>query len=213
MPLYAPSLPPSAGIWIIEESEDALLSFLSRRNEYATFLAGIKNEGRRREWLAVRVLLKTMLGREVVVEYEPGGAPRIAGRNDISISISHTRGYAAVSVGKNGPAGIDIEYRSDRALKVSARFLHPVENEFINPLRPDDHVTACWCVKEAMYKIIGKGDTDFGRRFRISPFPLEDAGVVCAVDTRNPGRGAMRFYYRISRYFVMACFLDSSVMA
>ena len=154
-----------------------------------------------------------MAGREATVEYEPSGAPRLAGCKDIGISISHTRGYAAVSVGRSGAAGIDIEYRCDRAWRIRSRFLHPAENDFLDPLQPADHALVCWCVKEAMYKVIGKGDTDFGRHFRISPFPLEDSGVVTAVDVCNPDQGAMRFYYLISKYFVMACFLDSSVCA
>ncbi|MDR2497550.1 MAG: 4'-phosphopantetheinyl transferase superfamily protein [Tannerellaceae bacterium] len=210
--MYTPIPWSTAGVWKIEESEKALLAHFTDTAKYETYISRFANENRRLEWLATRVLLKSMLGEEVDIEYDADGAPGIAGSN-IYVSLSHTRGYAAAAISRHGPTGIDIEYRSGRVLRIRSRFLHPDEEAFIDPLNEADHALVCWCAKEAMFKKNGKGGADFWNNFRLYPFPLKERGLIEGFCTSDSGQGLIRLHYLVNKYFVMTCCLDSSVVA
>jgi phosphopantetheinyl transferase len=121
MPLFLKHTKPLWGVWKIEESPDELLSRFEQRA--ADLLpADMRTEKRKQEWLAVRLLLKELLGEEARIAYQPNGAPCLPEKN-LHISISHTKGYAAVILNGESPTGIDIEYLNDRVLKVRSRFM------------------------------------------------------------------------------------------
>ena len=75
MPLLQKQASPLWGIWKIEERGEELLARLDRKEWYSGFLQKVVMEHRRQEWLATRVLLKELLGREVKVDYAPSGMP------------------------------------------------------------------------------------------------------------------------------------------
>ena len=126
MPLLMKHTGPLWGIWKIEESSEVLLSLLRNREEYLPQLELIRTEQRRREWLACRVLLQELTGGPVCVAYRPNGAPYLSG-SSLHISISHTKGYAAVLLQNRPAAGIDIEYHSGRVSRIRSRFMNPEE--------------------------------------------------------------------------------------
>lgn len=111
---------------------------------------------RKREREAVSELLSKTLGN-VELRHNEAGKPFIDGWNiSISHSINRSGGYVAIIYSKNHNVGIDIEYRSDRIMKIANRFLrddeHPqtVENNLI-----------CWCAKEAVYKLFSAEDLTY----------------------------------------------------
>ena len=61
------------GLWRIDETGSELLDGLERRDAYRDFLENVRAEGRRTEWLAVRALLRVLLGYEPTVNYRPEG--------------------------------------------------------------------------------------------------------------------------------------------
>ena len=61
------------GLWRIDETWLELLDGLERQDAYRPFLEGVCAEGRRTEWLAVRALLRAILGYEPTVNYRPEG--------------------------------------------------------------------------------------------------------------------------------------------
>ena len=122
MPLLMKHTGPLWGIWKIEESSEVLLSLLRNREEYLPQLELIRAEQRRREWLACRVLLQELTGGPACIAYRPNGAPYLSG-SSLHISISHTKGYAAVLLQNRPAAGIDIEYHSGRVSKIRSRFM------------------------------------------------------------------------------------------
>lgn len=150
---------------------------------------------REREQKAVLCLLRSMLDDDTATIYHNAdGKPFIP---DYNISISHTRGYAAVMLSKTHSVGIDIEYISDRVGRIATRFLHPDEiqhfnvsdtvneetkergNEDIsgkNTLRTSSHwggagigiLLKAWCAKEAVYKFYSEDHlTYFDMRCRV----------------------------------------------
>ena len=96
------------------------------------------------------MLLKELLGEEARVDYHSTGAPFLA-CVPLYISISHTKDYVAVILDKR-PTGIDIEYRSDRILKIRSRFMNPEEEAGIDLEHEVEHLLIHWCAKETLFK-------------------------------------------------------------
>ena len=96
------------GIWKTSESLEELLALLPHKEKYEEGIGKFTAISRKLEWLAVRVLLYTMLGEEKEIHYYSNGGPYLAD-GSFSISISHTKGYVAVLLGEPGKrVGIDI---------------------------------------------------------------------------------------------------------
>ena len=171
MPIIFKTNSPMLGVWRMTECSDELLAMLGRREDYRPFLERVNAETRRREHLASRVLLARLLGYEAQVGYRQDGAPFLFG-SSLHISISHTRDYAAVIVGEQ-PVGIDIEYRSDRVWKIRERFLSSEELAMLDPTNEVEQLLICWCVKEALFKLLGQQSVDFREHLRVIPFEYQ----------------------------------------
>jgi phosphopantetheinyl transferase len=208
MPLFLKHTEPLRGVWKIDESPEELLSLLSRRDDYLPSLDTMQADRRKQEWLATRVLLKDLLGEELLIAYRPDGAPYLP-ESKLHISISHTKAYAAVVVSEAGRTGIDIEYAGDRILKVRSRFMNPEEEAMIDPQHEAEHLLICWCVKEALFKRIGLPDVDFRRHLHILPFPCGESGSLVATETRTPQAASYILHYLRNRYFAMIWFRDT----
>ena len=130
------------GIWQVTETMEELCTCLSDdvvRQE----LEGLKASSRKLEYLAVRVLLKTMLGKEVRIGHEPSGKPFLTG-GEYHVSISHTKGYVAVGLHESVQPGIDIEAYGERVRKVESRFIR--EDEMPERARMES--------REEIYKLV-----------------------------------------------------------
>ncbi|MDR2968986.1 MAG: 4'-phosphopantetheinyl transferase superfamily protein [Tannerellaceae bacterium] len=199
MPLLEIHTNPLRGIWQITEDSARMLSLLGR--EQFPFPGNTASEKRRREWLAVRLLLKEMAGGEASIEYHPNGAPFIPG-SDYHISISHTKGYAALLLQKNASAGIDIEYRSDRAMKLKERFLSPEEYNALDKTDTLTHSLLYWSAKEVLFKMMGQENVDFREHLHIAPFPPEAKGSISASETRTENGAAFQLHYQVTPNYV-----------
>ncbi|MCG8580326.1 MAG: 4'-phosphopantetheinyl transferase superfamily protein [Bacteroidales bacterium] len=164
------------GIWKIEESIDELLSALNISESDQKRLNTFKLDRRKKEWLAVRLLLQQMLGSYPNIVYGSNGKPRLEGHN-YYISISHTTNYAAVSLSDN-PTALDIEICSGRVEKVADRFVHDSEWDYIDDAVKTQYYTILWCAKEAMYKHYDVFGVVFKDQFVISSFELRGEGLL-----------------------------------
>lgn len=147
------------GIWKISEDTETLAKNLDERLTATEPYSGFKNEKRKKEWLAVRCLLKEMEGENVAIAYKEE-KPYLTGCYK-HISITHTKGYAAIATGDRA-VGIDIEQKSDRAHKIRNAFMD--EQEADRCEKSDDchdYATMIWSVKEAVYKASENGCYDF----------------------------------------------------
>ena len=79
------------GVWKVEETIGQLRSVFKDFSLYESDLQKFKAEKRQLEWLAVRVLLKELLGEEKVIDYLPSGKPFLKDRSAF-VSFSHTFG-------------------------------------------------------------------------------------------------------------------------
>lgn len=163
---------------------------------------------RRLEWLSVRLLLITMLGRQDVADaligYTPAGAPYLLDHTH-ALSISHTKGYVAVMLAPWGShPGIDLEQWGERVCKVASRFMR--EDEEV-PLYHESSVAALllhWSAKEAMYKSMPQQEAvDFKQHLRIFPFPIAAEGRFDAQEYRTSLQQRYSMAYRLYADFVL----------
>ncbi len=125
-------------------------------------VAGMTTEKRCRERIATRLAL-CMLGMDRPIHYAQSGRPLCDGQH---ISISHTGEWVAVAVSRV-PVGVDVELRSDKALRVALRFINEREESMVVGGERSDVATAIWSAKESMFKLVGEDDVNFLRHLCI----------------------------------------------
>jgi 4'-phosphopantetheinyl transferase EntD len=133
------------GLWKIEENVSQFISQSSdMRKLFDTEISVYKSDSRKYEKLAVYSLLWKMTNSRILISHNENGKPIVDGYN---ISISHTRGYAAVILSKLKNVAVDIEYYSDRVGRISDKFIRKdeiavdIDSQLIN-----------WSAKETIYK-------------------------------------------------------------
>ncbi|MDR3253109.1 MAG: 4'-phosphopantetheinyl transferase superfamily protein [Tannerella sp.] len=162
---------PLRGVWKIDETADELLDFFKNEEDVSRAALAIRSENRRREWLAVRRLTDTLLGKRSQITYEANGSP-VLPDSSFKISISHTKGFAAVVLSEFQRTGIDIEYHSERAFRLRNRFLGPAElNVLASYGNNKDLATVFWCAKESFFKALGRQGVDFIKDMHIISSP------------------------------------------
>jgi 4'-phosphopantetheinyl transferase EntD len=106
-----------------------------------------------RERQAVHDLLVTMMHNSAIhLLHNDDGKPLVAEDGQLlpswQVSVSHTRGYAAVMLSQSNGVGVDIEYRSQRVDNIASRFIRPDE-----PASTTDERLLVWSAKETVYKL------------------------------------------------------------
>ena len=203
MPNYAHHTFDGGGIalWHITETADELYALLGT-TKYDTQLAEKKNDARRAEWLAVRLLIKDLFGPDAEVAYHPTGRPYLKD-SSTHISISHTRGYAAVAYNTAGPIGLDIEHISGRVERIADRFTSSAEAEYIDTHEQHErqlYYLINWSAKETLYKLLDDARmAEFKTAFHIAPYTLSSQG---ALDTTIQGGERVTVYYLLFPDFV-----------
>lgn len=191
------------GIWKTSESLEELLDLLPHKEKYRTAIRQFAADSRKKEWLAVRVLLYAMLGEEKEIAYLSGGKPYLADRS-ASISISHTKGYVAVLLGEIGKeVGIDIEYYGERVCKVAHKFMREDEKATFFRGTETWSLLLHWSAKETMFKCMNASDVDFREHLHILPFTIGEEGVISAEEYRTAEKLIFRIHYCLFPDFVL----------
>lgn len=187
------------GIWKISETIDTLLSLLNRKEAEILQNSNI-GESRLLEKAATRVLLNQLTHKEVQIAYNMNGKPYLMNYPE-NISISHTKGYAAVILSKSMHTGIDIEYISDRVERIRSRFVS--DNEYINPDRSAIHLLLHWSAKETIYKALSVEGIDLKKDFHIEKFEPQQSGTFIAHEYFSKDNLHFRIQYFISDDYVL----------
>lgn len=174
------------GIWKVTETMDEFRFLLTDKSITPDF-DNYKSPSRRLEFLAVRALLASILGKECKICHRPSGKPYMDS-SDSRISISHTKGYVAVSIHPFKEVGIDIEFFSDRVRKVVDRFVGTDEmklfeefgQKYFGELSADKLFTCLyllsWSAKETMFKMMGEDEVDFINHLHIESIQMPLGG-------------------------------------
>lgn len=149
------------GLYHITEPESELRARVTLFPEEEQQIALIKGEGRRREYLAARLLLHHMSGREDRAELykDPSGKPHLRDSH-FHVSISHTVDYSAAIAHPN-PCGIDVQRIVPQIERISHKFVSGAEEIQIKEAHRLVQLHLIWSAKEAMYKAFGRRKLDF----------------------------------------------------
>lgn len=178
------------GLWKIEENVDDFYSLYPLERFRLYVESHLKSESRKREFLAVRALLASMLpGNVVDIDYNEAGKPFI---KDYKLSISHTRGYAAVILSPQHEVAVDIEYVSERVGRIVSKFVRHDE------VAPDIRSQLLhWSAKETVYKFFSEDDLQyFDMRLR------EIGDSDCLVDNLKRGSQIL-VHYECNQRFML----------
>lgn len=186
-------------VWHVTESLDELYSLLPD-DETVRMEAErqFRSPTRITEWVAVRVLLCQMLGRQVPILYYENGAPYLPDYEALDISISHTRGYVAVGIAERGQIGIDIEQMAEKVSRVKERFVR--EDECAEGLVS---LLLHWSAKETAFKVLHRERVDFKRHLRVLPFEAQKSGNFMLVESRTDEEARMLIHYFVFPEFVL----------
>lgn len=136
-------------IWEIAEEISELESRIPRA-ELDKINENTRLEKRKREKISQLLLLKSLGIRHSELFYLKNGKPML--NSDLNISFSHS-GNLSIALLTKGQCGIDIEYPSDKIIRISSKFIH--ENEL--PLMRDEvNIYWAWSIKEAIFKYFGE---------------------------------------------------------
>lgn len=173
MPLFKSISVPDGllAVWYITESSGELLSFFTPEEIAEPDFQKFTYEKRKAEWLAIRALLKQMIGSGFEISYSDEGKPILAHPVYHHISISHSRDFAAVYIHQLQSVGIDIESINRNYASVKKRYLSVTELEHAN----EDPLLQCiyWCAKEAIFKLVNEDGVDFRKQIQMIAFDPE----------------------------------------
>lgn len=191
-------------LWKIEETEEELLSFLQLDDAERAKLKSLAKGKRTLHWLATRVVLRYLLGTKEYINCpsDANGKPYLPDF-PYEISLTHSYDYAGVMLSTKGYCGIDLEIVKDKVTRIKDKFLKPEELAFIEPENEVDQLYACWCAKEAVYKLQGNRGVSFLHHIRIDPFPYFPQGVMTAHLEKEGRQQSFQVYYeRFNEYML-----------
>lgn len=164
------------GVWRIEESEQELMDQLFLDQGEINFLNSVKFAERRIQWLASRVLIRTMVKPpgQILMDWNRFGQPIVL-NYDFHVSISHCKEMAAAIV-SDRQSGVDIERKSDKVERIAQKFVREDEFVFVQDLQRTEYLLVFWAAKEALFKLKGGGGIDFKQHLQVLPFSMQEHG-------------------------------------
>ena len=113
------------GIWKLSESDADLISQFKFSEKEIEEFSKIKVERRKKEYIAIRLLLNELLNKKPEIAYLDSGKPELKNSSS-NISISHSSDFVVAIVSEKN-IGIDVENTQRNIDKIATRFLS--ENE------------------------------------------------------------------------------------
>ncbi len=197
-------------IWKIEESVEELLGRLQLDEREKAKLESLSKGKRTLHWLATRVLLRYLLRTEgyIACPSDENGKPFLPDY-PYKISLTHSYDYAGVLMSQQGECGIDLEIVKDKVLRIKEKFLKAGELGFIQ----NDNVEqlyACWCAKEAVYKLQGNKGVSFLDDMTILPFQYRPQGVMTLMLRKEKKTYAFQVFYEKFQNYMLGYVIDQA---
>lgn len=187
-------------VWEVNESIETLKEQLNLIESDQIEFKKIVSDKRKLEFLGIRIALKTLLGKEIQIQYDSDRKPDLFD-NSYQISISHSNKWIAVIAHPTRKVGIDIECPNDKIQKLYTRFLSETEQLELSNGKDIGQLLLAWSAKEALYKIIGKEAIDFANQVRIFPFEVKPSGELKAQHV--PTKSFYQLHYQQSEEYTL----------
>lgn len=190
-------------IWRTEESESDLISQIKCFDCYEEKFSAIKSASRRLEFLVVRLLV-SLFSPGSQVSYLNSGRPYL-NDNNYNISISHSKQFVAVMLSPTSRVAIDIECISEKAARLSSRFLSPCElpAQGLSDENAKLYSVISWSAKESVFKYIDRVGVDFLRHIVFDPFTFDSHVIRVLVCSDGEEPSSLDVNFRIYDDFVM----------
>lgn len=170
------------GVWQITESEAELRAMTSIPSDELEEISYIKSESLRKQKLAVRALLDTMIEGKVYLSHHDNGKPYL--ENDAtSISITHTDKFVAIILSDGAEVGIDCESLDRDFSVVEKKALSEDEIDDLDDNKRNEQLAIYWCAKEAIYKLTSQYNVDFAEQIELDSFRIHHEGDLSATFT------------------------------
>ncbi len=193
----------SLGLWQMDEGVEQLFSQYPHLQAYRSLVEEkYKNDGRKLEFLAIRALMyemlkvngasKGLLSHAGDITHNEAGKPLFRGYH---ISVTHTKGYAALILSKTSEVAVDIEYFSNRVERIASKFLR--KDEKAEGL---DSLLVHWCAKETVFKLFSEENLNF-EEMRVKSFDTM-SDWACEVENLKSGLTA-RVDFELTMEFVL----------
>lgn len=156
---------------------------------------------RERELIAVNSLMAELCNETKTIQHQESGKPFLEDES-YHISISHTKGYAAVALHPFKEVGIDIEQYGDKVCRVRNKFLQPEEEKQVDK---DDiyKLLLYWSAKETVFKVLGLEGVELKQHIRIFPFVSAEQGTFHAMELKTGTNNQFLIKYLIHKDFVL----------
>ena len=185
-------------VWEISESIKDLKTEDLLSEDSLKLLNQKKSQIHKKQFLAVRNILKELSIQDQDLVYDESGKPFI--RNGQNISFSHSDIYAAVIIGKQ-MVGIDIEIRRDRILKIKEKFLE-IELNYPGDIN-SDKALIYWNIKEGIFKTVDNAEIDFRKNILVLPLDLNN-NYIKSWYLNDDQIDSYNSYYKISKNYTLA---------
>jgi len=201
------SLNNSGSSLLVEEvdySDEELLKIVDLNKHDETEYVKFKNYRRKKEWLAVRYLLKKLCKDDISINYNNDGKPQLS--NGKNISISHSGKLIGIIVSDNKEIGLDIERISNKLDKIKHKYLNEFELDLVK--KSNNYIetlTTFWCAKEAMYKLYSKKNLIFDEQLLIKSVDTENKKIFAEINTNETIELELSFK-KIGEYFLVWVF-------
>jgi len=185
-------------IWEINESLHDLELKVILSEDSLKLLNQKKSEIHKKQFLAIRNILKFLCFDDKDLKYDKAGKP-IFSQNK-RLSISHSGNYASVIISDHN-VGIDIEKISDKTIKIKDKFL---DIELNYPQELNNQISLVyWNIKESIYKAVGITGIDFKKN--ILALPLDINATKCkSWYVNNDDIYSFETHFRISKNYTLA---------
>ena len=175
--------------WEISEPLENLISLTSN-----TDCSHLKNDKRKKEFLACRILLN-IYNKDLKISYSKNGSPNL--NNHQYISISHSDDLVCIII-SDKKVGMDIELISDKSLRLKEKFINSHHTKLNK-----EKSTLIWCIKEAVFKFHEIGNVDFIKDISVPEFILKDSGEM---DISFKNNTLKSYYFKVGNsYLAYVC--------
>ena len=184
-------------IWEINESISELSSSIVLSKASLKILEQKKSDIHKKQFLAVRNILKYISIDQKKLNYDDFGNPSIG---ESKISITHSGFYVAIILSASD-VGIDIEKINDKVLKIKSKFL---ETELNYPKKLTTvSALVYWNIKESIYKAVGIKGIDFKKNILVLPLDI-NATKCKSWYVNNDDIYSFETHFRISKNYTLA---------
>ena len=156
-------------IWKITSSSNLLIKNPLLNSAELISANIIKNEKRKQEFLASRIVLKKIFNEELELKHHKSGKPFI--KEAKHLSISHSSNFLALAYGDEN-IGIDIEKPQNRMVKLMPKILSEIEFMEFKKEPSIDLACKLWGAKEAILKYVGDKNLNYKEDIKVENIEL-----------------------------------------